>query len=135
MTTTKTDAQTVLDALEFYANNVRYVDFKPTRDFSLNGIQMDNGSRAKNALPAAQRLADGWLPIETAPKDGTRILVNNIFPWGYLTDEEPMGVASWNKTYTGKYHWISNACCDGVSDFNPTHWMPLPNPPTTSEEA
>ncbi len=58
-----------------------------------------------------------WKPIETAPKDGTSILVCCEIGFMY--------VAHWN----GKL-WLSDACADsyfGADDA--THWMPLPAPP------
>jgi len=69
-----------------------------------------------------------WQPIETAPKDGTVILVINGEEEGHYTSSFQIGTASWDRSYSG-YYWLSNACCDGVSYYIPTHWMPLPNPP------
>lgn len=64
-----------------------------------------------------------WQPIETAPKDGGDILV--FFP----EDEGVLRVSY------GYYGWKINP--DGGTEFdyeitgNPTHWMPLPNPPVS----
>lgn len=69
-----------------------------------------------------------WKPIETAPKDGTAVLLflgnfdNTIAlarwysPWGNWVrdDEQP--------DPTEEYHGIGSGC--------PTHWMPLPSPPS-----
>jgi hypothetical protein len=64
-----------------------------------------------------------WQPIETAPRDGTHILC-----------------------YHPKYDMVLNGVWDGgdlncfemkderleyVKDFYPTHWMPLPAPPSS----
>lgn len=55
-----------------------------------------------------------WQPIETAPKDGTKILAFN--KWGEY------GVAEWVES---QQCWFA-----GYDDFTaPTHWMPLPEPP------
>lgn len=58
----------------------------------------------------------GWQPIETAPKDGTQILVP-------VTIGGIMNVVSW---------W-SGAWREGVNGMklknDPTHWMSLPPPP------
>lgn len=72
-----------------------------------------------------------WRDIETAPKDGTTILVINGEKEGYWTEPYQIGTASWGKiSLPGeRYYWMSNACCDGVSYYIPTHWMPLPSPP------
>jgi len=65
-----------------------------------------------------------WQPIETAPKDGTRIIVAKqsgyVMAWAssaYWFDREK---------YSG---WT-----DGVDTLaTPTHWMPLPAPPGIGE--
>lgn len=57
-----------------------------------------------------------WQPIETAPKDGTRILVcrNDLV--------EPVTIAYWSM---GECRFMTPL----VLDFRPlTHWMPLPDP-------
>ncbi len=67
-----------------------------------------------------------WQPIETAPKDGTSVL---------LCDEYGMQVCVWSETSVhGFMDWVYGAC-DGEYNFrhafdSPTHWMPLPDPPT-----
>lgn len=66
-----------------------------------------------------------WQPIETAPKDGAWILVVDY------TDDESFGVAYWFAG-DGEYKdagWYSTSCCDDITMFYPTHWMPLPQPP------
>ena len=56
-----------------------------------------------------------WQPIETAPMDGEVILI-------YL-DGNWIASSRWVKTPNGK-------CWDfGLSKAEPTHWMPLPEPP------
>lgn len=70
-----------------------------------------------------------WRPIETAPKDGTPILAcygNHYVTNGFL----PVAV-KW-----GTYHPNAkgNECfrdCRGHKIETITHWMPLPEPPTT----
>lgn len=67
-----------------------------------------------------------WQPIETAPKDGTWVLV-----WGPPAedsdDDGPAAVVRWNG-----YFWEMDAT-DDRGEFSPpfceTHWMPLPEPP------
>lgn len=63
-----------------------------------------------------------WQPIETAPKDGTSILV-----WPYWSDEKPAQV-QWRdmKRTPGRWEISTSYFCYGA---NPTHWMPLPEPP------
>ena len=65
-----------------------------------------------------------WQPIETAPKEGTAILVY---------DGDIMTTAAWNKMfYDEDPEWVILTYDDWDLDsprFSPTHWMPLPDPP------
>lgn len=92
--------------------------------------------RFVQALAAAQPAAPGWLPIETAPMDGTSVLV---YPptWGGKT----CSVASYN---TDKYakkprpYWDRDDSMGRVScsrECPPTHWQPLPPPPAATQGA
>jgi len=68
---------------------------------------------------------NGWKSIETAPKDGTVILVSAPTEvYGYV-----IGTSYFVPDFEG--NWISAAISGGVylNLANPTHWMPLPNPP------
>lgn len=84
--------------------------------------------QAKAAIAAATE----WQDISTAPKDGTVILVNNTGD-GYRTEDEVIGSAKWSTLFKKEGAWSSNACCDGVSYYTPTHWMPLPPAPPAQE--
>ena len=60
-----------------------------------------------------------WQPIETAPTDGSAVL---LYP--YMDDWANMYVVYGYATLDGE--WFSTV--DGLT-FEPTHWMPLPEPP------
>ena len=65
-----------------------------------------------------------WQPIETAPKDGRRILIYaDIFP-GIV-------VAHWQERNITGEGWVMDPESEswGAHDAKPTHWMPLPEPP------
>lgn len=94
----------------------------------------------------------GWQPIETAPKDGTRVLIATPAttalpglerfeltpPWRFAVawwdrefrsdgwDEEsdgPNWISGWNAGRVGSW---------GMEEYfeeTPTHWQPLPEPP------
>lgn len=78
-----------------------------------------------------------WQEIETAPKDGTAVLL-----WdadledaphyepviGHFVDFESVGGAP------DGYHsgWYDNV--SGRVELRPTHWMPLPDPPVMERE-
>lgn len=96
-----------------------------------------------------------WQPIETAPKDGTRILAFGLayaelaedgerwcvsdtnkprlpfiatVKWieGWYDKEVNVGEGLYRKERTQGYaYWAPHAHA-----FNPTHWQPLPEPPT-----
>lgn len=65
----------------------------------------------------------GWQPIETAPKDGTEVLL--AYPGGLVKS------GKWT-LFGGAYedHWADGKRPRFGSD--PTHWMPLPAPPQDS---
>ena len=58
-----------------------------------------------------------WQPISTTPKDGTWILT---WTWGIQRSDGPWMVVRGNGG-----EWV-----DEVGGwYDPTHWMPLPEPP------
>jgi Protein of unknown function (DUF551) len=57
-----------------------------------------------------------WQPIETAPRDGTEIL---LFARGQH-DDVYRGVGQWSE-HSNSWFWSFA--------IRPTHWMPLPEPP------
>jgi len=113
------------------------------------------------ALPAAQPApvtVEAWQPIETAPKDGTHILVwfnhdaDPYYDGDKLTDYatwaesgdflsgEGHAIARWFPQhwesvdeYGGGYYlpawWFALENDDFERPVNATHWMPLPAPP------
>jgi hypothetical protein len=66
----------------------------------------------------------GWQPIETAPKDGAHVLVGRV------------GVSPARAWFEGDRWWMhgcgpnSRNVADLTGRFAPTHWMPLPEPPS-----
>ena len=71
-----------------------------------------------------------WQPIETAPKDGTPFLA--------FAQTTPSGnVRAPSKHITVAYHtrWAGWVSIDGHYGVRPTHWMPLPPPPSSNASA
>lgn len=68
-----------------------------------------------------------WLPIETAPKDGTSVLLG--------TDRGAVGEARYIE---GAWWWAGNDPGDSwgrpVYDYEARGWMPLPDPPKASDQ-
>ena len=78
-------------------------------------------------------MVGGWMPIETAPKDGTAIL---------LGSRGGSWIGKWLPVYVSGYRpenpWSSlmlNHDHMGEKWCKPTHWMPLPPPPTSSADS
>ena len=63
-----------------------------------------------------------WQPIETAPKDGTRVLVCDTDVWIACARYWPCNS-----------YWIEDAA-SGLKLNEPTHWMPAPPPPVPNGE-
>ena len=75
-----------------------------------------------------------WLPIDTAPRDGSRVLVAVPNPPDYLENSSGwfMAVASWHEGYGDPLFYPSETTAAGFYDrylLRPSHWMPLPEPP------
>lgn len=64
----------------------------------------------------------GWQSIETAPKDGTPILAFWFFSDSISGDN--YGVAEFRDG-----EWRPADPCDNSEWCEPSHWMPLPEPP------
>ena len=65
-----------------------------------------------------------WQPIETAPKDGTYILVYGPEEWDMVLWHPYWGdCGAWCRVQTADYD------NDNREVRNPTHWQPLPPPP------
>lgn len=75
------------------------------------------------ATPQASAGERGWQSIETAPKDGTWILIWEIA--GINTKYSPADVAHY---YLGE--WYNS---DKQRLYGASHWQPLPAPPATLE--
>lgn len=85
---------------------------------------------------------DKWQPIETAPKDGTSVLLcwaidadGNTIDWreNLKTAQVFVQVASWWSEVSG---WVvyTDQVYEPQLHFTPTHWMPLPAPPSAAQQ-
>lgn len=93
-----------------------YLDYSNAHSPRYNPV-----SAMRNALTVAVNMISEWQPIDSAPKDGTFILLftpSGIVECRYEDSWEPQGCYS---TYDGHG-------CVALND-TPTHWMPLPTPP------
>jgi hypothetical protein len=74
--------------------------------------------------PADDGEAAGWRPIETAPKDGTHILMWRPSKAGAVVKEAWWQTDSPFGPGWGGHGWMYSTW------LQPTHWMPLPPPPS-----
>lgn len=81
---------------------------------------------------------NNWQPIETAPKMRTILLfaVSDVDEHGAVKNWK-MATGSWHTGYEDQHtraEGLTPWRWDGrqlkVYDLHPTHWMPLPDPPT-----
>lgn len=82
-----------------------------------------------------------WQPIETAPKDGTIVdlfVGGRRYPdcfWGFpdhcCGEDGQYCDSDWHRLKAG---WVEGTFNEPIDD-RITHWMPLPAPPTPTENA
>lgn len=81
----------------------------------------------------AEADANGWRPIETAPKDGARVLVACL-----KNGRAQICVAWWHPAFAWAdgadvAAWTDGTVADWrgeeLAELSPTHWMPLPAMP------
>jgi hypothetical protein len=94
-------------------------------DMLLTGEELRQcGAAIQRAMAEAALQAQGWQPIETAPKDGTAFfacLEASDIPHAMRFNEEGQLVLTWDGWIVDAHDW-------------PTHWMPLPAPHPQGEE-
>ena len=81
-----------------------------------------------------------WQPIETAPKDGTEVIGCHSQDWSEI-GMKPIIYGPWTMAFdAGQWRssWDRVRVINYMGDFGteyaeldiqPTHWMPLPEPP------
>lgn len=94
---------------------------------------------SNNYPPKQQAEPVAWQPIETAPKDGNAILVmRDIWPGTKSGRAEECNghntyvAAWWGDENNGRGAWVCymDSVCEPQCPIEPTHWMPLPCPPS-----
>lgn len=100
---------------------------------------------AIDALATAAQSEPQWMPIETVPKDGRKLMLFYINRAGkartvlacWLTDEEAAESDADDVGLEGGwYECIDNwddYCQVAIHEGEPTHWMPLPQPPKDTQ--
>lgn len=87
--------------------------------WAVSGVDGDLPGYVEREVRAALAASSGWQPIETAPRDGTPILI-------------PGGMAIWSN---GGWQSITGIAYPGRPiEWPVTHWMPLPTPSAAQEQ-
>ena len=90
-----------------------------------------NFLRAHSAeIAGALRDAERWQTIESAPRDGSAILAIVRWMWSDKTPGEAQAVVHWHKAGFWACAIPMNYLQSLDEGVNPTHWRPLPAPPT-----
>jgi hypothetical protein len=115
-----------------------YLTSEAQDDLSLNDLHWSDKdlymAQAKAAITAYLKETQGWRPISEAPKDASNILIVDI-----NADYPTIGIAFWQNEWRAGtlIDWTesSDEDCRRVLGIlrTPTHWQPLPTPPTTGE--
>ncbi|MBD7992880.1 hypothetical protein H9643_19060 [Ochrobactrum sp. Sa2BUA5] len=74
---------------------------------------------------AGKMVADGWLPIDTAPKDGTPFLV-------FVPDDKFSAGTGIDVIWYDEEQWLFGSNTPFTPANKPTHWRPLPASPEVS---
>jgi hypothetical protein len=128
-----TTHQKLEEAREIVANCKSCDDFRES-EFYPGHFRCVNERVCNCLLAAADVLAlaaPQWMPISTAPKDGTRVLL--------LLPDNSISVGFWHDDKYAKKprpFWRYDAWDHMVSicrAFQPTRWLPLPKPPPQTE--
>lgn len=112
-----------------HESHYRYIELKrrlaqliktPSADHDDGNLR---GLSAPNHQPHA--VSQGWRDIETAPRDGTRIIAVG-WDWGIVGNEQHVTTVVWRQD---REEWSESADGeDGSACAYLTHWMPLPAP-------
>lgn len=81
-----------------------------------------------------------WQPIETAPRDRTRVLLYGPYQWEDYQSDQRVGVVvgyfdAEDEVYGGSDRWVLESTNPYTDYCQPTHWMPLPLAPVACEPA
>lgn len=90
-------------------------------DLDAHGNFLAGDPTTENAIAALIDEAGKWQPIETAPRDGTRILGGYASTFGDIQSE----IVHWFKHSYKQEAFYTDA---KTTPYWVTHWMPLPAP-------
>jgi len=89
-------------------------------------LQLREGAEEQKQRIKRLEEAGVWQPIETAPTDMTWVI-------GYDAKDGEVGTIIFDLTGDVDDEDVHYEWTDGMRTWNPTHWMPLPEPPEAKE--
>lgn len=93
-------------------------------------IELDNRLRTANTEIDRLQSVSSWIPCsERMPDDDEEVLFAVIYPW----DKKTRVTLGRRRTKKNGESWWSNGYCH-FSDYDVTHWMPLPEPPQRKDD-
>lgn len=103
------------------------------------GLKLSKSMNEKMSAELEELKAQqAWQPIETAPRDGSRIILHSYLGVGegYFVTRGEMLVEHYAEAdqIGGEYFWPKGWYGSDDEEFKyPTKWQPLPQPPKTEE--
>lgn len=114
------DEKAVMHALCDAAENIRGLSTMPVE------LVANPDDAIRPIVQDAPSAIAGWLPIESAPKDGNNYL---FYRKGLVNTARWLG-GTWGGS--GWSYELAENIANGFTENLPTHWMPLPAAPTQS---
>ena len=113
------------DVLAIVEKNAEGMSWSENPRESGAGFELMKRAEALRALP----VSDGWEDIATAPRDGTVVWVYGTISgdWGYTPDRKDMAKAVY---HSNRWCFAQPMGRHDPSTWQPTHWRPLPAPPS-----
>lgn len=119
------DAGTVLAAVEYGAEAGACPECSGAPHMPVCRLR-DVLASLSEVLAALPPSPQGWQPIETAPKDGTKILAYTVHGDFELTEWYRVVSDRFEAVEGGLYRKHEDIFSQGWNGNTPTHWMPLP---------
>lgn len=89
-------------------------------------IELDKQLRTANTEIDRLQSVSSWIPCsKRMPEDDEEVLFAVVYPWD--KDKKTRVTLGRRRTKNGKIWWANSYC--HFSDYDVTHWMPLPSLP------
>lgn len=137
MTIDKEKLEKALKELKNYPTRTNKTGYASTKEWRQAhfSVPKDSFEIIEEAATAYLQSQNQWEPIETAPKDGTEIILGkDIATVWIVRNGRWVNPDAWvppDEEDVGGWWCYRNSVVQEILEgiFEPTHWMPLPNPP------